>query len=216
MTLLKFLCYYGIMNPIHNQQGKFKQIYSKKQILVYLKRIASFINKSPTYRDLNKIPGPTASTVIRFFGSWSKALKSAGLRPHTHQLIRGEKTYIRENWRGFTDEQISKKLKVPIHTIRYYRLSSKLWKNTRNNKLVKATQKKLAMKKYGDNCEVCNMSIVELHHIISKSKNENHWSILCPLCHEIISRKIILIKNREDLFTKLKPFVKKLYSNLRL
>ena len=69
---------------------------------------------------------------------------------------------------------------------------------------------------YGDNCEVCNMSIVELHHIISKSKNENHWSILCPLCHEIISRKIILIKNREDLFTKLKPFVKKLYSNLRL
>jgi len=204
------------VNPTHNKQGRFKQVYSKDEILIYLKKVAIFIKKSPTYRDLHTIPGPTASTVIRFFGSWTKAIKSAGLRPHTYQLIKGERTFIRKNWKTFTDKQVSEKLGIPIHTIRYYRLSSKLWKNTRNNKLVKATQKRLAIMKYGDSCEICNMPFVELHHIVSKSKDENNWSILCPLCHEIISRKKVIVKNRKELFSKLKPFVKRLYSNLKL
>lgn len=204
------------MNPIKNSLGRFKKVYHKKEILSYLKRISHAIGGSPTYRDLNKMPGPTASTIIRHFGSWSKAIKLAGLRPLSKQLIKGEKSFIRNNWRHLTDKETSDKLKIPVHIIRYYRLSSKLWKNTRNNRLTKGTQKKLAIKLYGDACEICKLSIVELHHIVPASKTPEHWSILCPLCHALISRKVVEIRSREDLFLKLKPIVKKIYSNLKI
>ncbi|MDO8424480.1 MAG: hypothetical protein Q7S70_00890 [bacterium] len=204
------------MNPIKTKLGKFKRAYSKKHLIAYIKGVAKAIKRSPTYRDLKKFPGPTSSTIIRRFGKWSIAIKKADLRPVTHQLLRGEKTYIRKNWRLMTDKQIASGLKVPLYIIRYYRLSKKLWKNTRNKRLVKSTQKKIASKLYGNSCEVCNIPITELHHIISGSKLQKNWAILCPLCHEIISRKIITIKGRIDLFKKLKPFVKKIYSNLSI
>lgn len=208
------LCYYGNMNPARTKLGKFKKSYSGQQLIAYIKGVSRVIKKSPTYRDLKTIPGPTASTIIRYFGKWSAALKKADLRPKTYQLIRGERKYIRNNWRQMTDKQIATKLKIPIYVIRYYRLSKKLWKNTRNKRLTKATQKKLAIRIYGNNCEVCHLPITELHHIIPKSKYQENWAVLCPLCHEIISRKIIIIKKRADLFNKLKPFIKQIYSHL--
>lgn len=204
------------MNPSKNSMGKFKKVYTRKEILSYLKSVARIIGRSPTYRDLHKIPGPRASTAIRYFGSWSRAIKLAGLRPLAKQLIKGEKSFVRSNWRHLTDREIAKKLKLPVHIIRYYRLSSKLWKNTRNNRLTKGTQKKLAIKLYGNACEICNLSIVELHHIVPASKIPEHWSVLCPLCHSLISRKVVEVKSREDLLLKLKPIVKKIYSSLKI
>jgi len=190
--------------------------YSKKQLIDYIKGVAKIIRRSPTYRDLKKFPGPTPSTIIRHFGRWSNAIKKADLRPTTYQLLKGEKTYIRNSWRSMTDKQIATRLNIPIYVIRYYRLSKKLWKNTRNKRLVKSTQKRIASKLYGKNCEICNLPITELHHIIPKSKLQNNWAILCPLCHEVITRKFVIVKKRADLFNGLRPFVKRIYSNLRI
>lgn len=102
------------MNPIRTKLGKFKKAYSEKQLINYIKCVSKIIKRPPTYRDLKIIPGPRASTIIRHFGKWSIAIKKAKLRPHTYQLIRGEKKFIRSNWRLLTDKQIASKFKIPI------------------------------------------------------------------------------------------------------
>lgn len=149
------------MNPLKTSRGQFKKAYSKKSIIQYLKGVRHIVGQSPVYRDLKKIPGPSPTTVIRYFGTWSNALRQAGIRPRTHQLMRGERSYIRKNWRKMTDKQVSKSLKTPVSVIRYYRLSKKLWKNTRNKKLTKPTQKRWTIKKYGRLCEICKLPITE-------------------------------------------------------
>ncbi|MDD5606497.1 MAG: hypothetical protein PHN37_01380 [Candidatus Pacebacteria bacterium] len=200
------------MNNLRKSSGEFKKAYSKKIIIKYLKGVFNILRRSPTYRDLKKIPGPSPTAIISYFGSWSKALKEAGIRPKTHQLIKGEKSIIRKEWRKLTDKQLAELLKIPFSVIRYYRLSHKLWKNTRNKKLTKGTQKKIAMKTYGNKCEICNVPIIHLHHIITRSKDSKNWAILCPTCHDVITKKLVKISSREDLFKKLKPYMKKIYS----
>ena len=86
---------------------KFKNDYSKKDILDYLKGTYKVLGRSPTSRDLNKFPGPSPRTIVRRFGYWSKALKQAGIRPKTHQLKTGERSFIRFNWRKITDKEIA-------------------------------------------------------------------------------------------------------------
>jgi len=71
------------------------------------------------------------------------------------------------------------------------------------------------MRLYGRNCEICNISITELHHIVPKSKDIKDWAILCPLCHSIITRGLVKIRNRNELKTKLKPFVRNIYKDLK-
>lgn len=188
---------------------RFKKDYSKKDILNYLKGVHKLLKKSPTYRDLKNFPGPSPRTIVRRFGYWSKALKEAGIRPQTHQLISGERSFIRINWRKMTDKEIANKLGVSEHTIKYYRMNYNLWKNRRGT--AKSTYRNIAFKLYGERCEVCGMSICEWHHIIPKSKNPKDWCILCPTCHEILTRRLVEIKNRNDLKAKLKPYIKKLY-----
>lgn len=198
---------------MRNKLGKYKTPYTKFLITKYLKSISKLIGKSPTFRDTNPIPGPSPRTIVRHFGTWAKALKSAGLRPHTNQLFRGEKTFIRNNWRHMTDKEIASKLNVKIEIIKYYRSQYSLWKNRKGTSNQK--HKKDGMKAYGNNCEICNIPITELHHIIKKSQNIDNWAILCPTCHSIITRKLVIVQNRKDLSTKLKPFVIKLYKNIK-
>lgn len=194
--------------------GHYINQYSKKDIIKYLKGIANLLKRSPVYRDLKKIPGPSPRTIIRRFGSWSKALKKAGLRPHTNQLMKGEKTYIRKNWRKVTDKEIAKTFGVSEQVIKYYRMNFNLWKNRKGISKIKI--KKDAMKIYGNSCEICNIPIVQIHHIISKSTNYNEICILCPLCHSAITTKKVIIKNRYELRTKLKSYMKNIYSNLKI
>lgn len=193
---------------------RFKKDYSKENILDYLRGIFKVLGRSPTSRDLNKFPGPASRTIIRRFGYWSKALKEAGIRPQTHQLQKGERSYIRENWRSMTDKQIAKKLGVTEVVIKYYRMNYNLWKNRKGT--AKSTYRKEALKLYGKKCEVCGIEICEWHHIKPKSISPEDWCILCSLCHEVITRKIVTIKNREELKTKLLPYMKQIYSRLEI
>lgn len=193
---------------------RFKKDYSKNDIIKYLKGIYNLLGKSPTYREVKKIPGPSPSTVIRRFGYWSKALKEAGIRPKTHQLKKGERTYIRSNWRHMTDEEIAHTLGVTNVVIKHYRMNLNLWKNRKFT--ARSTFRKKALKLYGKECEVCGLNICEWHHIIPKSVSPTDWAILCSLCHAVITRKLVVVTNRKDLNTKLKPFMKDIYSKLKI
>ena len=192
--------------------GKFKTPYTRNVIVSYIKAVSELTGKSPTYRDLNQVPGPAARTIVRHFGTWSKALKAAGLRPKTNQLLKGEKTFIRKNWRKMTDKQIAEDLGVTPEVIKYYRMNYSLWKNRKGTS--KQKHKADGMRIYGKNCEVCNLPITELHHIKPKSDKPDDWAILCPTCHSIITRKIVTVRTRNELKTELKPYVKNLYKTI--
>jgi len=198
---------------MRNKFGKFNTPYTQKIIISYLKAVSKLIKKSPVYRDLKKIPGPSPSAIIRHFGTWSKALKSAGIRPNTNQFMKGEKSYIRQNWRRMTDKEIANKLGLSLYIVRYYRMQSNLWKNRKGTSDQK--HKADGMRIYGKNCEICNLPITELHHLKSKSTQIKDWSILCPTCHSVITRRLIAVNTRRELKTKLKPFIKSLYKNIR-
>lgn len=193
---------------------RFKKDYSKQDIINYLKGVYKILGHSPSSRDLNKFPGPAPRTIIRRFGYWSKALQGADMRPQTHQLQKGERTFIRMNWRKMTDEEIAKKLGVTETVIKYYRMNYNLWKYRKRT--TKSTYRKEALKIYGEKCEVCGIGICEWHHIIPKSTKSDDWCILCPTCHTVITRKLISITSRDELMTKLLPFMKKLYSELKI
>lgn len=197
---------------LRTRDKRFKKDYSKKDILDYLRGVYKTLGKSPTFRDLNNLPGPSPRTIVRRFGSWSKALKEAGIRPQTHQLMRGERSFIRLNWRKMTDKEIARKFGVTEEVIKYYRMNYKLWKKRKGT--AKSTFRKRAIKLYGENCEVCGVGICEWHHINPKSQSPEDWCILCPNCHAAVTRRFITIKNRRDLEVKLKPFMRKVYANL--
>ena len=193
---------------------RFARNYSNQDIFDYLNGIYKHLGKSPTFRDLRNIPGPSARTIIRRFGYWSTALKLAGIRPHTNQLLKGERSFIRDNWRKMTDKQIAEKLNVSIEVIKYYRANYKLWKNRKLT--ARSTYRKRALNLYGKACEVCGLEICEWHHIVPKSTEPENWCILCSLCHAVITRKLVNVNSREDLTAKLLPYMKTIYSKLNL
>lgn len=197
-----------------SRDKRFRRDYTNEDILSYLKGVHRLIGKAPTFRDVVKIPGPSPRTIIRRFGKWSEAIKKAGMRPYTMQLKRGEKSFIRFNWRKMTDKEIAKKLGVGFSVIRYYRMNFNLWKNRKGT--AKSTFRKKALKLYGEACECCGIKMCEWHHIISKSKNPKDWVVLCPTCHAVITRKLIDVESRRDIDTKLKPFVQSLYKDVSL
>lgn len=193
---------------------RFKKDYSNKDIINYLKGVNKILGRTPTSRDLNKFPGPAPRTIIRKFGSWSRALKKAKMRPHTYQLMKGERSFIRMNWRKMADKEIAEKLGVTETVIKYYRMNYNLWKNRKGT--AKSTYRNKAFRLYGHVCEVCGLGICEWHHIIPRSTNPENWCVLCPVCHEVVTRKLVVIKSREDIKTKLAPFMKQVYSKFKL
>ncbi|MDO8570469.1 MAG: hypothetical protein Q7R97_02690 [Candidatus Daviesbacteria bacterium] len=188
---------------------RFKKDYSKRDIIDYLKGIEKILGRVPSSRELKNFPGPAPSTVTRRFRLWSNALKEAGMRPQTHQLLTGERSFIRMNWREMTDKEIANKLGVTEVVIKYYRMNYNLWKNRKGTS--KSTYRKRAFKLYGEKCEICGIEICEWHHIKPKSIDPKDWCILCPLCHAVVTKKLIIINNREDLKSKLMPFIKEAY-----
>lgn len=67
-----------------------------------------------------------------------------------------------------------------------------------------AFDKKEATKVYGHKCELCNYDLtIDVHHIKGKKtidgrKIEN-LIILCPNCHALITRKIMILNTRDDI-----------------
>ena len=109
---------------------RFKKDYTNTDILNYLRGINKILKKSPVSRDLSKFPGPAPRTVIRRFGSWSKALKLAGLRPQTNQLMSGERTFIIKNWREFESGLLY--IKEMYEAICYFQEWKNDWKAARD------------------------------------------------------------------------------------
>jgi len=196
-----------------NKKNQFTRDYTKNDLILYLQGVKKLLGKSPVYRDLKRIPGPSAATIIRRFGSWSKALKTIGMRPHTLQLMKGEKTYVRQHWRNMTDKGIAKALGISFSVVRYYRMNFNLWKNRKGTS--KTKYRNNAFKLYGQSCEVCGLKICEWHHIVPKSTDSNNWCILCPICHAVITRKYVVVQSREEIFTHLLPYMQKVYSHLK-
>lgn len=198
---------------MRTKNGKFNTPYTRSLIIRYLKSIYKIIGKSPTFRDVNTVPGPSSRTIIRHFGTWTKALKASGIRPRANQLMSDEKIFIRQNWKEMTDKKIAEKLGLTSEIIKYYRIQYSLWKNRKGTSDQK--HKNDGMKLYGKSCEICNIPITELHHIVPKSTNIDDWAILCPTCHSVITRKLVEVKNRDDLKTKLTPYIKSIYKNIK-
>lgn len=192
----------------------FKKDYTKEDIIKYLKGVHKILGRPPISRDLNNFPGPAPRTIIRRFEYWTKALKEAGMRPQTHQLRYGERTFIRLNWRKMTDKEIAEKLGVSEMVIKYYRINYNLWKNRKGT--ARSAYRKEALRLYGKQCEVCGLKICEWHHIVPKSTKPDDWCILCSLCHAAITRELVIIKTRTDLKTKLMPYMKQVYSDLKI
>ena len=85
-----------------------------------------------------------------------------------------------------------------------------------------AYAKKEALRVYGKKCEICHYDlVVDVHHIKGKNTIEsnqiNNLVILCPNCHALITRKIILLKTRDDLLIcrkYAKDYITKLHNNV--
>lgn len=61
-----------------------------------------------------------------------------------------------------------------------------------------------AIKKYGNNCELCDYSLsIDTHHIEPKKNGGLHeienLMILCPNCHALITRNILNLSNRQEI-----------------
>ncbi len=111
-----------------------------------------------------------------------------------------------------SDKQIASKLGVTEVVIKYYRANYNLWKNRKGT--ARSTYRKKALNLYGDSCEVCGIKICEWHHLVPRSIIPEDWCILCVLCHAAITRGLVIVKNRQDIRTKLLPYMKKVYEDL--
>ena len=55
--------------------------YTQEQLIVYMKRLARELKRSPTIKDMNrKKRYPSATTYINRFGSWNSSLTRVGLK----------------------------------------------------------------------------------------------------------------------------------------
>lgn len=83
----------------------------------------------------------------------------------------------------------------------------------------KAWVRAQAVKKYGDACELCGYKMaIDTHHIIPKHKGGLHeienLMVVCPNCHALITRKIVIISDRKEIPKirfKIRKKIKSLY-----
>lgn len=137
--------------------------------------------------------------------------------------------FILKNCQKMLDKEIAEKLKnmgfkeATSWNIRYRRRRLGIKKYLYGEiKKHKAWIRAQAIKKHGNKCELCFYSeTVDAHHIIPKYKggpNEiENLMIVCPNCHALITRKIIILNNRKEI-TKIRKLIlqkiKSLYTNL--
>lgn len=76
-----------------------------------------------------------------------------------------------------------------------------------------------AIKKYGNKCELCKYNLtVDVHHIKPKKQGGIHeienLMVLCPNCHALLTRSIINLETRNDLFKAKKQITRLLKNSL--
>jgi len=137
--------------------------------------------------------------------------------------------FIRKNCREMIDKEIVKELRkkgfkeATTWTVKYRRRKLGVKKYLYGEiKKHKAWIRVQAIKKYGDKCELCGYNVsIETHHIKPKHEGGNHeinnLMVVCPNCHVLITKKILLLKSRKYLY-KARERIKKLlrlsYPNL--
>jgi predicted restriction endonuclease len=143
---------------------------------------------------------------------------SHGLEKLPHHIV---DNFIRKNCTKMIDKEILKALrkmgfkKATWWNVRYRRrrlgikkyLSGEILKH-------RVWIRNQAIKKYGKSCELCGYKLtIDTHHIIPKKENGKHevdnLIVLCPNCHALITREILVLKNRKSI-----PSVRKKLKNL--
>jgi 5-methylcytosine-specific restriction endonuclease McrA len=124
--------------------------------------------------------------------------------------------FITSHCEKMIDEDIVKALRkmgyndANIWTVKYRRrklgIKKYLYGEIKKHKAWVRTQ---AIKRYGKKCELCHYSLtIDTHHIIPKHRGGPHeienLMIICPNCHALITRGVLILKKRTDI-----PIVRK-------
>jgi 5-methylcytosine-specific restriction endonuclease McrA len=133
---------------------------------------------------------------------------SHGLEKLPHYIV---DDFIKKNSTKMIDKEILKALrkmglkKITLWNVKYRRRKLGIRKYLSGEILKhKVWIRNQAVKRYGKNCELCGYKLaVEAHHIIPRKENGKHevnnLIVLCPNCHALITRKIIVLKNRKSI-----------------
>lgn len=125
-----------------------------------------------------------------------------------HKII---DNFIIKNCQRLLDKDIVTKLKemgfrkANIWNVKYRRRKLGIKKYLYGEiKKHKAWIRAQAIKKYGNQCELCSYALsIDTHHIIPKYQGGKHETdnlmVVCPNCHSLITRKVIKLNGREDI-----------------
>ena len=166
--------------PYSTQYKQTKQIYCQMH-LARIKRHGYPENKLNAYQDLENLP---------------------------HEFV---DNYIQQHCKTMIDSNIAKNLyKMGFKTatqsnVKYRRRKLGVKKYLSGDILKhRVWIRDQAIKKYGNKCELCKYDLtVDVHHIKPKKNGGVHeidnLMVLCPNCHALLTRSIIILENRNDL-----------------
>lgn len=129
--------------------------------------------------------------------------------------------YIIKNCKDKLDKEIAKELLIRGYTgasawnVRYRRRRLGIKKYLHGEILKhKAWVRTQAIRTHGNKCELCFYNVaIDTHHIIPKYLGGPHeienLMVICPNCHALVTRKIIIISSRKDI-TKVGRKIRKL------
>lgn len=166
-------------------------------------------NKHTTYKKTKQIYCEKHLARIRRHGypEYKKdAYQSLETLPHTYV-----DKFILSNCKKKYDEEIVKILRkkgyqeATVSRIKYRRrklgIKKYLYGAVQKHKAWIRAQ---AIKKYGNQCELCKYKLsIDTHHIVPKHAGGVHeidnLMILCPNCHALLTRNIIKLESRKDI-----------------
>ena len=94
-SLMAYRNAFGSFNKALSEAGlepRKRVSYTNTELLELLRKRYSQTNKIPTQRDFNKLKNyPDSKTYYERFGSWNKALETAGLKPNKAGSKKGKK-----------------------------------------------------------------------------------------------------------------------------
>ena len=94
-SLMAYRNAFGSFNKALSEAGlepRKRVSYTNTELLELLRKRYSQTNKIPTQRDFNKLKNyPDSKTYYEHFGSWNKALETAGLKPNKAGSKKGKK-----------------------------------------------------------------------------------------------------------------------------